>query len=141
MAKGFQTLIRLHQWRVDEKRRALGQLLSEAVQLEGQATTLENEIQSEKQTALADPVGAGAYYGAYAAAAIDKRHNIAAAREELEGEIAVAQDEMRKEYRDLKSYELSQEARDNREEAERMTAEQAVLDELGLELFRRRATR
>ena len=138
MAKGFHSIIRLHQWRVDEKRRALGILLGKAVELEGQARGLENEIQSEKLAAAEHPVEAGLFYGAYAAGAIRRRHDIATARTEVEEEIAGAQEEVREEYSDLKSFELSQEARDAREEAERLRDEQATLDEMGLERYRRR---
>ena len=138
MAKGFHSLIRLHQWRVDEKRRALGILFGRAVELEGQARGLEKEIEDEKLSASANPVEAGLFYGAYAAGAIQRRHDIATARNEVEEEIAEAQDEVREEYSDLKSFELSQEARDAREEAERLHDEQATLDEMGLERFRRR---
>lgn len=138
MAKSFHSLIRLHQWRVDEKRRALGALLGQAVELEGQAQSLETEIVNEKQAAMANPVEAGMFYGAYAAAAVQRRGRIAAVRTEVENEIVGAQDEVREEYRDLKSLELSQETRDAREEKERLAGEQAILDEMGLERHRRR---
>ncbi len=137
MIKGFHTLIRLHQWRVDEKRRALGSLLGKARDLENAAAKHEESVTNERLVAASDPAGAGRYYGAYAAAAVDKRYALATERAEVELEILKAQDQVREEFRGLKVFELSQEARDREEEAELAKDEQATLDEIGLENYRR----
>lgn len=138
MAKGVKALIRLHQWFVDEKRRALGQLLGDANNLEKQAADLETEILVEQEVVRGHSEELAFGYGAYAAAAIGRRGRLADSRGEIEKKIVLAQDEVRKEYRDLKTYEISQEARDKREKWEKERREQAFLDELGLQSGHRR---
>ena len=44
---------------------------------------------------------------------------------------------MRESYRDLKGVELTQEARENREALKQARSEQAVLDEIGIEVYKR----
>jgi flagellar FliJ protein len=136
--KDFFSLIRLHKWRVDEKRRALGVLLGKVRSLEQQAAALEEQIQSEQQAAAAEPGGVGMYYGTFARAAVSQREVIYNEINELEEKIAVAQAEVREEYRDFKSFEIAQEARDNREYAERIRRDQIVLDEVAQEAHRRK---
>lgn len=138
MAKDVKALIRLHQWIVDEKRRALGQLLGDANSLEKQAADLETEILVEQEVVKGHLEELGFGYGAYAKAAIDRRGRLADSRVEVEEKIVLAQDEVRKEYRDLKTYEISQEARDKREEGEKERRAQAFLDEVGLQSSHRR---
>jgi len=138
LVKGYHTLIRLHQYRVDEKRRALGELLGQVADLENQSTELENQILVEQDVARAAPDNVGMFYGEYAAAAVQKRTNLAHAIDEVEGHITVAQDEMRTEYKELKVYEISQETVDTAEQKEQDREEQAFLDELGQEAHRRK---
>ena len=54
----------------------------------------------------------------------------------MEEKLGTAQEELREENKDLKGVELTQEARDKREALEEARAEQAVLDEIGLNLYR-----
>ena len=138
MARDFKALIRLHQWRVDEKKRALGLLLGEVAGLEDQASTLETDIKNEQIFAAGTHDGVEFYYGTYAQAAVHRRHRLSEAVSEVESKIVTAQDEMREEFRDLKSYEFSQAARDEREAKEQNRHEQAFLDELGMNEYRRR---
>lgn len=138
MARDFNALIRLHQYRVDEKRRALGVLLNNVVRLEDERDRLERQIVEEQKIAAETPEGVGQYYGSFARAAVQRRGLIAAAIADVEKQIAVAQEEVREEFRDFKSMSLAQENRDAREEAERTRLEQYFLDELGQEGFRRK---
>lgn len=138
MAKGFQTLIRLHQFRVDEKRRALGELLGHVADLENQSTELESQILAEQDIARNAADNVGMYYGEYAAAAVQKRTNIAQAISSVEEHITVAQDEMRTEFKELKVYEISQDTLDSAETLKNNREEQAFLDEIGQESHRRK---
>jgi len=138
MGKALHSLIRLHQHRVDEKRRELGGMIAVVTDLERQASTLEAQILDEQDIAKSSPDLAGVLYGNYAAHSILRREQFAAAITEMEEKLAVAQDEMREEYRDLKGYELTQEARDKTEALEQARTEQAILDEIGLNAHRRR---
>lgn len=138
MAKDLHALIRLHQYRVDDKRRSLGELLGEVAHLEQQGEDLEREIVSEQEVANSAPDSVGMFYGEYATAAVKKREDISQAIRGVEDKIEVAQEEMRVEFKDLKVFEISQEERDEIAAMEARKAEQAILDEMGLELFRRR---
>lgn len=138
MVKGFRSLIRYHQWRVDEQRRVVGALLGDIAELENQGLELERSVQSEQVISSADPEGAGTFYGSYAAAALNRREELAQKVMEIEVDLAKEQELMREVYLDFKAFELAQEAEDARMEAEELGKEQAALDEIGLELYRRR---
>ena len=138
MDKGYQTLIRLHQYHVDEKRRALGNLLGQVANLENQSSELENQILVEQDVARSAPENVGMFYGDYAAAVVQKLSDLTQAITKVESHITVAQDEMRTEYKDLKVYEISQETIDTAEKKERDRQETAFLDELGQEAYRRK---
>ena len=113
-------------------------MISVVTDLERQATNLEAEIETEKKVAQQSPEEAGIIYGPYAAHSILRRQQFAAAIAEMEEKLEVAQDEMREEYRDLKGFEISQENRDKQEALENSRAEQNVLDEIGMETYRRK---
>ena len=139
MAKALHSLIRLHQYRVDEKRRKLGGMIAVVADLERQAESLEAQILSEQEIAKSAPDLAGVLYGNYAAHSILRREQFVAAIAEMEEKLAEAQEEMRQEYRDLKGYELTQEARDRDEALEEARVERAVLDEIGLNTHRQKS--
>ena len=137
MAKGLRTLIRVHEWDVDEKRRFLGRLLDHVNALERQGRDLETEIKSEQGICAASEE-VGFAYGAYAEAAIHRREDIAGNIVRTEIEIVTAQDVLTEAYRELKTYEIAQENRDREEIMELDRKEQAELDEIGLRGARRR---
>ncbi len=138
MAGNLNSLIRLHEWRVDEKRRALGDLLGVVADLEQQARRLEEDLKKEQGVARASPDEAGYLYGNYAHAVILRRERIAQSIAATERKIAAAREALNDAYRNLKKYELVQGARDTREARERERAEQMVLDELGAQAYRQR---
>lgn len=139
MARGdLHNLIRVHEWQVDEKRRRLGQLIQVLDDLEERARQLEQEVINEQQVASHAPAEAGFLYGNFAEAVIERRERLAESIARAEQEVAEARDDLSESYRDLKKYELAQEARDRREAAEMERREQLVLDELGLQGYRRR---
>ena len=138
MPRDLNTLIRLHQYRVDDKRRSLGELLGEVASLEQKGEHLEREIISEQEVANSAPDSVGMFYGDYATAAVKKREEISLAINSVEEKIVVAQEEMRVEYNDLKVFEITQDSRDEIAALEVSREEQAILDELGLEAHRRR---
>ena len=138
MVKDLSTLIRLHKYRVDEKRRSLGELLGAVATLQKKSEILEDEIILEQQTASAAPESIGMFYGAYAKEVVNKRNEILEEISNFEKKIAEKQEEMRIEYKDLKIFEITQEAREKIAASEVTKTEQMILDELGQESFRRR---
>ena len=138
MAKSLHTLIRLHQYRVDEKRRELGGMLAIVSDLERQADALEDKMIKEQDIAKSSPDLAGILYGNFAAHSILRREQFAAAILEMEEKLVIAQGEIREEYRDLKGFELTQEARDLADSVEQSRSELAVLDEIAINAHRQK---
>jgi flagellar export protein FliJ len=138
MANNFDTLIRFHQWQVDEVRRKLGDLLRLIGDLEEQAAALEVELSEEQRIATAAPEQAGFLYGAYAHGVIERREGLAAAIAKTEEEATEVREEVRKAYRELKKYEITQDNRQRREVAERDRVVQMELDEVALQSYRQK---
>lgn len=137
MAKDLNNLIKIHEWDVDEKRRKLGELLRLLDNLEAQARALEEELVREQQAARESPEEAGFLYGEYAETVIDRRERIQASIQQMEVAIEEAREDLRLAYVDLKKYEVAQENRDRRAALELDRREQAELDAVGLEGYRR----
>jgi len=132
MAKGLKTLIRVHEWEVDEKRRGLGRLLSHVHELEKRGLDLEREIVNEQAVAAGAAAEVGFAYGPYAEAAIGRRETIKRNIAGVEVEIDAARNVLSDAYRELKTYEIAQQERDQAEAAELDRKEQADLDEIGI---------
>lgn len=137
MSSGLHTLIRLHKWRLDEKRRALAGLQALADKLAQDTARLEREILAEQEIARSSPE-ASFGYGNFAKQAIERRKRLAQSVAQVEHQIAEATEEMAEAFQELKRYELAQEGRDRREDAKRKTRENAALDEVALSGFTRR---
>ena len=137
MSSGLHTLIRLHKWRLDEKRRALAELQALADKLAQDTARLEREILAEQEIARTSPE-ASFGYGNFAKQAIERRRRLAESVAQVEHQIAEATEEMAEAFQELKRYELAQEGRDRRDEAKRKTRENAALDEVALSGFMRR---
>jgi len=141
VAKHLKNLIRLNDWQVEEKQRALGDLLNAVAALEAKRRQLEEELVRERKAAAEAPSEIGIYYGNFAKAALVRRRALEQAIAEGEAEVAAARDRLREAYRELKKYEVAQAQRDAREAAERDHREQLFLDEIGIQAFVRKGKR
>ncbi len=139
MVKDLHSLIRLQGWRVDEKRRTLGEVLRILESLEARMKQLHEELASEQATAAASPEIAGVFYGNFAKAVIKERTALAESIRKAEITVSLARDKLRQEYQEQKKYETSQEVRDKKEDKERNRLEQIDLDDVGVEIFRQKA--
>jgi flagellar FliJ protein len=137
MSKSLKSLIRLHRWTVDERRRELGAFLAREEQLRGERRRIDDELASEKKIATDDVMAAFGFAG-YIRGYMERREMLDRAIEAAMREIEAAQERLAEAYRQLKTYEVTQANRDKRELAERNRAEQIVLDEVGATLHRRR---
>lgn len=138
MADTFDTLIRLSRWEVDQKRRALADLLAREEELLALRRHLDSEIEAERQAAAADPAGAGRAFAAYAE---HHRRRVLEAEDalaRLRDAIRAAHDDLAEAFRQRKTYELAQEARQRREREEAERREREALDEMALTQHRRR---
>ena len=73
--KGVATLIRLHQWRLDEKRRELSTLERLKAEFIHQLEKLEQDLRVEQQIAAGSESGMFAY-ASYAAGVVTRRENL-----------------------------------------------------------------
>lgn len=137
MSKGLHGVIRLHKWTVDEKRRALGQLLQREEEILRFQRLLQEELLREQTLARQDVTLARAF-GQYLKLYSRRRDAIAQALVEVRQRIEAARQDLADAFLDLKTFELTQASRDRQEKLERDRKEQAMLDEIGLTLHRRR---
>ncbi len=137
---GLQTLIRLRQQQMDEKRKALADLQRGMTALHDSVKHLEAEVAREQETARDDPE-ASYLYGRYANAVIARREELEALMVQQQALIEDAHGEVMAAFRELKKLEVVQERRHEQARKAELTAEQKELDELGLEMHRRRGGR
>ena len=137
MARGdLSGIIRFSSFNVDEIRRELGVLLSHEADIMGRQDNLEAEFAAERDAAAQIEGGAITFTG-YFNAYKQRQANLAEALFRVRSEIDEVQDRLAEAYKELKTYELTQENRDAREEAEQNRKEQIALDEMGQNLHAR----
>lgn len=137
MAANIKSLIRLHEWNVDEKRRKLGELLRLQDELREQLKQLEAQFEREKKAAAADPTGAGLTFLAYAETVRQRRDNLNDSITQMDMVINHARDELSEAYQELKKFETVEKNRQRRYELEQNRREQIMLDEVALNQHRR----
>ena len=135
--KGLKNLIRVHKWKLDEKRRELSDFEELRLGFVKQLRSLKEEQQHEQDVAGKNPE-VGFSFANYAAAAKQQRENIQASIEELDGKIASLNEEVAECYQELKKFEVALQARRVREKYIRNREEQMSLDDLAIELHRRK---
>jgi flagellar protein FliJ len=135
MARGLETLIRLNEWSVDQKRRKLGEIMGLIGGFEAEARKLEEDLIKEQAAASASPNEAGFLYGYYADATIQRRTIIQISIQQLEVQADEAREEVNQAYRELKKFETALQTRTKREEAEIARQDQLALDEVGMQSF------
>lgn len=138
MTADLKILIRVRDWQVDEKKRALGGLLNHLDELKRQASAVEQELTTEQEIARSSPGEAGMAYAGYARRVHDRRAEIDDAIADAERAVSAAKDDVARAYRDLKTVEIAQENLERREAAETQRRETVALDEIGLRGFCRR---
>lgn len=130
--KGLPNLIRLHRWRLDEKRKNLAELERLAVDLRDRGVRLEDEMKQEQKTA-AGSAEAGYAYGPYAKTVISRREAIAASLAEVKAKTSQAAEAVAEAFRELKRFEVAQERREQAAKDKEAKQERQILDELGLQ--------
>jgi flagellar FliJ protein len=136
--KELHTLIRLRKWDVDERQRALAVLLRQEEGVIERQAALEAEIVAELAfTAQLPPDQRGTLHG-YLKRCEHFRAALDAALQDIRQRIAGAQDLLAEAYRRLKTFEVTQDQRDLVEEKEAARLETLDLNEIGLNLHRRK---
>lgn len=137
MAKNeLKTLIRVHKFELDERQRKLGNLLRFEQSLENRKILLAERFRQEEAAANESPAAA-LTFGTYVDWHVDENRRVDRALADVRQEILDMREEIRAAYQELKTLEITQENRDKREAAEEERKNNAVLDEIGLTLYRR----
>jgi flagellar protein FliJ len=134
----LETLIRLHRYRLDERRRDLAELERLRDELLVQRDKLEASVRAEQETAKQVECGAYAYSG-FALGVIARREKLATSLADIDTRIAVARNEVQAAFQELKRYELQLAAREKKQRQEEDRRRQTQIDEVSLEMHRRRS--
>jgi flagellar export protein FliJ len=134
--KALDGLIRLHRWKLDEKRLKLAELERLVGALGEEMRKLADAVTHEGVVASAS-AEASYGFGTYAAEAVERRRRLEQSLAEAEEQVRAASDEVAEAFRELKKFDVvkSRELRLAEERTRRR--EQATLDEIGLTLYRR----
>ncbi len=134
----LEPLIRLRKHAVDEKQRAVAQLYREAETLEKQKKVVQDQMAHEKR--LAEEMNrpeAIAFYTRYAEGARKKIAALQMSIKKMEGRIEAAQEDMRVAFAEMKKIQITQARREKREAKAVQKKEDAQMDEIAIEQYRR----
>jgi flagellar protein FliJ len=131
------SLIRLHRWQLDERRRELADLEALAEKLRQDGVRLVEEKNAEQAIAATSPEALSAYAG-YARRFIERRVKLEQSLASVEARIALARDTLAESYQEVKRYEIAANNRAMQQRKRLERVQQATLDEVGIENFRRK---
>lgn len=132
----FDTLIRLSEQALDEKRKKLAELETGLERARAGRAALDAEL-AEEQAAASQSVEGGRLYGAYARAMIDRRRQADRLIADVERAVDAAREEVRTAFAELKRYQITHDARLAKLAAEQARKDQAVQDETAQNMKRR----
>lgn len=130
-------LIRVRKHAAEQKQKLLAELYRQAEELQGQKIALETQLQVEQEKVRELGVEMLSYFGPYSEAVKGRVVEIEESMQKLSVRIEAARESVREAFADLKKIEITQERRDDEEEAARNKKEASDLDETALEIFRR----
>ena len=133
----LDSLIRLHRWQVDERRRHLADLEGLATQLTEESHRLDREETREQAAAAASPEAA-ITYAAYARRLIERRRKLAQSQAEIVEQMERSRALLAEAFQEVKRYEIMAANRLRQQQRREERRQQQALDNLGVEAFRRR---
>lgn len=131
------SLIRLHRWQLDERRRQVADLDALAAKLRLEEVRLIAEQKSEQNIA-AESTEAASAYGGYARRVIERRQKLEASLASVEQQITAARAALAEAYQEVKRYEIAAANRALQVRKRVARQSQLALDEVAIEAFRRR---
>lgn len=134
--KSRETLIRLSRFKTDEAKRKLSGLLAMRDDLLRKQQDLEHSLSDEQRKATESEFGRFAF-PSFARAVISRRENLVRSVSEVERQIEAAREDVNTCFRDLKKYELAEEIRQRREDAEAQRVAQIEADDMAVTRFAR----
>lgn len=130
-------MIRLSKWQLDDKRRNLADLEKMKVGFLQNLTDLQNELTRE-QKKVSDSSVVDISYAAYAQQVMVRRLNIVNSMVEIDVSIEDLKDQVADAFKELKKYEVVEQRQRERELADRNRRQQVEMDEMALNMHRRR---
>ncbi|MEX0839316.1 MAG: flagellar export protein FliJ [Parvibaculum sp.] len=131
-----ESLIRLHKFHVDEKRRKVAELELMLGEFRQRERDLEAQVEAEQRKAGISDVAHFAY-PMFAKSVLLRRENILESIDGIERQLDAAKEELADAFRELKKYELLDGNRKRKIRKEAMRVEQSALDEIALTIHRR----
>jgi flagellar export protein FliJ len=132
-----ESLIRLHRFQVDEKRRKVAELENMLEEFHARERELEAQVIAEQKKAGISDVAHFAY-PMFAKSVIRRRQNILHSIEDIGRQLDAAKEELATAFRELKKYEILEDNRKRKHRKEALRVEQAELDEIAIGIHRRR---
>lgn len=132
-----ESLIRLHRFQVDEKRRKVAELETMLAEFRNRERELEVQVEAEQKKAGISDVAHYAY-PMFAKSVIRRRENILTSITEILQQLEAAKDELAAAFQELKKYEIMQESNKRRVRKELAHLEQVQLDGVAIDMHRRR---
>lgn len=131
-------LIRLYKKRVDDKQRVLADLYRTVEELEGRKQAMLDEIESESKVVEdLNSLDTQNFFGAYVAGMRKKIARVDDELQKMELLVDAAREEVREGFAELKKVELTAEARADIEARKIAKKDSDLMDEIGLDAFRR----
>ena len=138
--RGLDTLIRARRWQLDALSREIAELDAAAMARRHEAARFEIDVVREQEHARLDEVAAYAYARGYAEAVIARRETLARALAAADAAAAARRAALAEAFAELKRLEIARDARIRRELKESQRRAAIALDELSIDLHRRRPT-
>jgi flagellar protein FliJ len=135
--KGLKSLIRLSDSALNERRRELNVVEEREAEIKRLLDELEEEKRREQKLSRELEAGAFAYSG-YAQGTIRRRKELEKKLEALQPELERARDALSQAFQELKRYEIALDQRVKSEKAEEDRKTTLMLDEISLNMHRRR---
>jgi len=135
----LESLIKYRNHQLDEKKKVLGNLFKEIEKLNLSKRNLLNNLEEEKKISQKDMnLETNSFFGAYAESVMKKVELINTALQNLETRIAIAQEDVRSSFAELKKIEITDRNRKDLELKESNRKENNDLDEMGLNIYSRK---
>ncbi|PLX33351.1 MAG: flagellar export protein FliJ [Hyphomicrobiales bacterium] len=133
--KSRESLIRVHRFQVDEKRRTVVQIETMIADFDTKIADLEQQIDLEQKKSGIDDITHYAY-PTFAKAAVVRRDNLQASKQELKQQLEEAKNDLAAAFSELKRMELLAEREQAKLQRSQMVREQSGIDEAALNLYR-----
>jgi len=134
----LESLIRLHRWKLDERRRQLAELEGFAERLRQDRQRLDEEHAREQQVAAGSFEGQLAYPG-YLQHARERQTTLERSLTETDGQILRAREALADAFQELKRHEIAAASRDYQRRQQLARRERIELDAVAIENYRRKS--